>query len=691
MARKGHVLRRPRGLLVGALAASLVAVLAAPAGAYQTPGITERGGGTYVSPGGRYVLFDFCHQGTCTLRRVYRQDRLTGEVVLVSASAQGTAGNGLSDSNSMTPDGRSVVFDSTASNLVAGDTNGVEDIFVKDLLTGTLERVSVSSEGAGADGRSFANSISADGRFVAFGSSAKNLVSGDTNGASDVFLRDRLEGTTERISLGLLGAQHNGSYAGGVISGDGTAVAFLSDASNLVPGDTNGIADWFVHDLETSTTERVSVASDEAEGRCYGAVPPLPGLGYTPGGLAISADGRYVAFEYCSSNLVPNNPAGGTMIYVRDRLEGTTELAAVSSAGRPGSSDCGSLGPAISDDGRFVGFTCYGAGGLVPEDENLYSDAFVRDRLLGITELVSVRSDGTQLLDSFSRVTAIGGNGRYVTISSTAELAPDDGTFKGEGYLRDLGPGVGVLPDLSVSATPSGIGVSGRASIAGGVASVASDPATDGLPGAGPAGAEITTAQVLNRPEQEDLAVRIRLDSLPQATAGLPGITYGLAFEAGGSSYEIRGSRFGGTDPAQPHFALLRCEPLCVEEASLEGSFGYTGPEAFVAVPLDLLDGATTLSSVRAYTAPGDIAGPGGVVPFDEVDLPPATLAVPRLELGVAPSGTPEDDVDFSETVAPASGRFSATLPSPGPGTWRVFVRACLVGCSAAVSAPFSG
>src|SRR5262249_18468776 len=139
--------------------------------------------------------------------------------------------------------GGCVAFSSTASNLVPGDTNQTSDVFVSDRLTGTIERVSVASDGTGANEWSgdFGLCVSADGRYVAFASLASNLVPGDTNGYWDVFVRDRQTGTTERVSVASDGTgADSDSYGGLAISADGRFVAFSSRATNLVPGDTNG-------------------------------------------------------------------------------------------------------------------------------------------------------------------------------------------------------------------------------------------------------------------------------------------------------------------------------------------------------------------------------------------------------------------------------------------------------------------
>jgi Tol biopolymer transport system component len=173
--------------------------------------------------------------------------------------------DGDSSSPCLSADGGHVAFSSAATILVPGDTNGFNDVFVFDLQSNTLERISISTLGVQADGPSDVTSISADGRFVAFESVATNLVAGDTNGARDIFLRDRQSSTLERVSVGAGGAQAGSGSSGPSVSADGRYVAFSSSASNLVVGDTNGVVDTFVRDRQNGTTERVSISTGGVE------------------------------------------------------------------------------------------------------------------------------------------------------------------------------------------------------------------------------------------------------------------------------------------------------------------------------------------------------------------------------------------------------------------------------------------
>jgi len=197
-----------------------------------------------------------------------------------------------------------VVFESDASNLVPGDTNGRYDIFLRDRQTDTTTRLSVSSAGTQGNDSSLAPSISADGRYVVFESDASNLVPGDTNGRYDIFLRDRQTGTTTRLNVSSTGTQGNGVSGRPSISADGRYVAFNSDASNLVPGDTNGRNDIFLRDRQTGTTTRLSVSSTGVQG---------DGHSYDP---FISADGRYVAFNSHATTLVPGDTNGKQDIFL---------------------------------------------------------------------------------------------------------------------------------------------------------------------------------------------------------------------------------------------------------------------------------------------------------------------------------------------------------------------------------------
>jgi len=220
-----------------------------------------------ISADGRYVAFtsgasNLVPADTNDVYDVFVHDRQTGETVRLSVASDGKQGDGVSFDPSISADGRCVAFRSDGSNLVPADTNDLCDIFVHDRQTGQTERVSVASYGTQGDDWCGDPSISADGRYVSFGSSASNLVSGDANDVDDIFVHDRQTGQTVRVSVASDGTEGNGHSLEPSISADGQYVAFGSSASNLVPGDTNEADDIFVHDRQTGETFLISVPSE---------------------------------------------------------------------------------------------------------------------------------------------------------------------------------------------------------------------------------------------------------------------------------------------------------------------------------------------------------------------------------------------------------------------------------------------
>jgi Tol biopolymer transport system component len=288
------------------------------------------------------------------------------ETTLVSVHSDGTQGDDVSSFASISAHGRYVAFTSAASTLVTGDTNNGLDVFVHDRQTGTTTRVSLGLNGNQANGSSQEPSISAGGRYIAFYSGASNLVRGDTNRASDVFVYDRQTGTTSRVSLRSNGNQANRNSSVPSISGNGRYVAFYSNASNLVRGDTNDKFDAFVHDRQTGTTRRVSISSNGNQGNRSSYFP------------SISGDGRYVAFFSGASNLVRGDTNSRFDVFVRDRQTGTTRRVSVGPNGSQGNRVSG--WPSISGDGQYVAFQS-NASNLVPGDANNTYDLFVRGPL----------------------------------------------------------------------------------------------------------------------------------------------------------------------------------------------------------------------------------------------------------------------------------------------------------------------
>ncbi len=329
----------------------------------------------------------------------------------VSVSDDGTEGNGRSSNTSVSSDGRYVAFESSASNLVDDDTNGRKDIFVYDRDTNTIELASVANDGTQANRDCTKACINADGRYVAFESSATNLVPGDTNGRKDIFVYDRDADTIELVSLADNGTQGNATSSNPCISSDGGFVAFQSFAYNLVSGDTNGTSDVFVYDRNTDTIERVSVADDGTQGDAASSSP------------CISIDGLYVAFESSAENLVEGDTNESIDVFVYDRNANVIERVSLTAS--CGQSNGNSSDASISADGRFVAFESY-ATNLIPGDTNGKNDIFVYDRDTDTIEMVSVSNEGIQGLVT-SDNPSISGDGRYVSFDSAASnLVPQD-------------------------------------------------------------------------------------------------------------------------------------------------------------------------------------------------------------------------------------------------------------------------
>jgi Tol biopolymer transport system component len=386
-----------------------------------------------ISSDGRYVAFEsdatnLVPGHTSGIRAIYVHDRSSGETSCVSVNGLGVSGNDTSSSPAISADGRYVTFSSRATNLVPGDSGGHWDVFVHDRLHRSTERISVNAHGAGGNGESAYPTLSADGRYVAFESDAGNLVPGDSNGVNDIFVHDRETGLTRRVSVDSQGFEGNSRSAYGRISADGTYIAFQSLASNLVPQDMNSALDIFERDLRTGQTRRISLATSGMEGNG------------TSANAAISADGRYVAFHSWSNNLVPGDSNLESDIFVRDRQLDQTARVSVDSFG--GEANDRSLDPSISSDGRFVAFFS-DATNLVVGDGNHDPDVFVHDRATGLTTRVSVNSLGVEG-NHGGRYPSITADGRFVAFdSSSTDLVPGDTNRVTDVFVRDRGPDSG--------------------------------------------------------------------------------------------------------------------------------------------------------------------------------------------------------------------------------------------------------
>jgi Tol biopolymer transport system component len=399
----------------------------------DTTGAQARGDsvGRSISADGRYVVFasdapNLVHSTKPHLDEVFVRDRVRHTTRMVSVSTSGRKGNDNSSDPSISADGRFVAFDSYATNLVPHDPRA-QDVFIRDLVAHTTRLVSVTLRGRPANGDSLEPSISAHGRFVAFTSSASNLVPGLTFNRNRVFVRDLVSHTTRRVSVPTGGGPIDGDASEPSISVDGRFVTFDSSAANLVTGANGGV---FVRDRARRTTSLISVG--------FRGKPANDGS-FEP---AICADGRYVTFVSRASNLVRGDTNDGYDVFVRDRVRHTTRRVSVNTSGHQSrqSRFDGSMTPSISAHGRFVTFAST-ASNLAGGDTNRGSDVFVRDMVAHTTRLVSASLGGGSG-NGESRLPAISADGSSVVFTSVAsDLVPRDTNNKRDVFVRDLPTG----------------------------------------------------------------------------------------------------------------------------------------------------------------------------------------------------------------------------------------------------------
>ncbi len=387
------------------IAATVERVSIASDGSQATEGYFQQ---KAISTDGRYVVFSALGlTPDDTYHNVYLRDRATNTTELVSISSDGTHSDSYNPSSSVdvSADGRYVTF---IASWQDGSTSGT-DVYVRDRATNTTELISSPGE---VNKHSLHASISDNGRYVAFSSSATNMVSGDTNGFSDIFVRDRVAGTTERVSIASDGTEASGdSYNGSFetsISGDGRYVAFVSEANNLEPNDTNEVADLFLHDRATGTTKRVNVAND-------GSQDSSAQTGFY--GIKLSGDGRYLVFQ--SGDQLSSEDANSFLdIYVYDQVNDSVELVSKAYDGSPANSI--SMYSSISSNGRYVSFISMASNiveGGIPQSVG----TFIYDRVTQTTEMVDVPNDGVSVADHISfGHTRLSGDGRHVLFSSAA-------------------------------------------------------------------------------------------------------------------------------------------------------------------------------------------------------------------------------------------------------------------------------
>jgi tricorn protease-like protein len=361
------------------------------------------------SADGRYVVFRSVASNLVAgdsngTNDIFVKDLQSGAIQRVSTDAAGAQGNGASSKAQFSADGRTVVFESYASNLVNGDSNGANDIFVKNLQSGAIQRVSSDAAGVQGNYGSSNAQFSADGRYVVFESYASNLVAGDSNGATDVFVKDLQSGAIQRVSTDAAGAQGNSSSWNAQFSADARTVVFESGASNLVAGDSNGARDVFVKDLQSGAIQRVSTDAAGAQGNGASSKAQF------------SADGRTVVFESYASNLVNGDSNGANDIFVKNLQSGAIQRVSSDAAGVQG--NYGSSNAQFSADGRYVVFESY-ASNLVAGDSNGATDVFVKDLQSGAIQRVSTDAAGAQG-NSSSWNAQFSADGRTVVFTSDA-------------------------------------------------------------------------------------------------------------------------------------------------------------------------------------------------------------------------------------------------------------------------------
>ncbi|MBX7218566.1 MAG: hypothetical protein K1Y36_01355 [Blastocatellia bacterium] len=496
------VLRRDTTVLGSVLVTVNAAVTASGNSSSSTPRLSADGSAVvFVSLAGDLVNFD-----TVGTNDVFIRSFATSTTQLLTVrigSLFSATGNAGSSGIQLSSDGRYAVFQSDATDLTANDTNTFGDIFWRDLQTGRTVLVSVNSSGTGSgNGTSALPVLSRNGRYVAFFSSATNLVTTPTTGAGDIYLRDMnpggSPGAVQLVSINDAGTSggNNASY-NPVVSDDGRYVAFVSNAFDLIPiaQDLNsGVSDVFWRDMLAASCRVVSLRSDLTGAANNASDSPVlsfdgryvvfASMGsdiaagdangqsdvfwrdMNPGGPALpaqlvsantsgtasgdgaamlpkaSSNGRYVAFESFASDLVATDPNGsGSDVFWRDMNPGGTPGAIRLASGGNGFSSAA----AISDDGRYVSFQS-DATDLDPTDTNFNSDIYWRDinpaGALGPVLLVSVNAGGTNGGDSGSNTPMLSSNGRYVAFTSNAsDLVASDSNFSQDIFWRDMNPG----------------------------------------------------------------------------------------------------------------------------------------------------------------------------------------------------------------------------------------------------------
>lgn len=655
-------IRRKAALpLMGALLAAVAPSAGAyerPAGAWQQASVATDGSpgkgnsGAFVAADsgrapahnqiamtadGRYVAFPSAASNLVANDRnrnvdVFLRDRRSGKTYLVTAPVPGTTAQTIAaaatamcgaDDPSISADGRYVAFKSCYPYLDGKPTQSGGDVFVHDMVTGKNVRVSASSTGGLANGQSRTPSMTSNGRYVAFTSTATDLVSNycgsapvDTVqcgvvdplllGVENVYVRDMKTGVTKLVSANGSGAVGDGWSESPVISADGHYVAFVSSSDNFTANDHNvcswefqhpSCSDVYLKDLKTGAVQLVSVGVD---GNAPAGVFEGAGLGNSPGHLAVSGD-RYVVFTDDASGLVPNdadkNRTLDSAVYMRDIVTQRTTRISVSSTGSP---LWAGTNISIDGTGRHVVFDLpLGAGCPVGNSQPLveYDVATGYPWFVGGMAGGPACSSHSHSADMFP---VLSSNGRLVAFESDgANLAPNATSGQWDVYVQPVGPDVGA----GNAATGKHVEVAGDPGFAishvlqraaGSPSAVSSDD--DG---------KLVAASVAYRPPSADLFLRLSVARMRSFSLVSPVIVYGVDVTAAGTQYQVRVAKTSAIDASFGLFAKTPTGWRFV--ATLRGGYGTTGEEVVVAVPLSAvgLQAGGRLSGLTAFSAVG--------------------------------------------------------------------------------------
>ncbi len=400
----------------------------------------KESGFSSISANGRFITFssyatNLVAKDTKNNRQIYLRDLLTGSIKLVSVNSSGQAGNADSWNAVVSANGKFVAFTSNATNLIGGDTNKVPDIFVSDVENKEITRISVSSLGQQSNLDSDSSSISADGQYVAFDSWASNLVSNDTNNQRDIFVHNRENKTTVRVSVDSSGQQVAGYSEEPSINADGRYVAFMSKGETLISEDTNGRPDIFVYDLQLGTIKRVSLDSNGLEANNWSRA------------AAINADGKLIAFT--SKAKMTSDDSNGTWdAFVHDISIGKTSRVSVNTLGL--GADSYTTEVAISADGSTIAFSSPSTN-LIDNDLNNLSDIFVHTLANKKTSRISVNNSGLEG-NGVSESPALSADGNMVTYTSLAtNLIANDANNVQDVFVRDRLINKNKMADIAIN------------------------------------------------------------------------------------------------------------------------------------------------------------------------------------------------------------------------------------------------